>query len=128
VSNENADQVKAALRELNQQFGNEEQRGEDGKPFFELHLSNRLLFRRASGKVVGKTEFLGGLANNPFESRTTEEISVHVDGDRALVTLIVVGTLKADKSVHRYRNVRFFTQEGNRWLLDAWYNYEVTGL
>jgi ketosteroid isomerase-like protein len=68
------------------------------------------------------------LANNPFESRTSEDIAVHVDGDRALVTLIVVGTRRDDKSVHRYRNVHFFTQEGNRWLLDAWYNYEVTGL
>lgn len=128
MSNENADQVKAALEKLNQRFGDEEQRGEDGKPFFELHLSSNLLFRRASGKIVGKTEFLNGLANNPFESRTSEDIVVHVDGDRALATLIVIGTRRDDKSVHRYRNVRFFTQEGNRWHLDTWYNYEITGL
>ena len=128
MSNDNDKQVKVALEKLNQQFVDEEQRGKDGKPFFELHLSSNLLFRRASGKVVGKTDFLNGLANNPFESGTSEDIAVHVDGDRALVTLIVVGTRRDDKSVHRYRNVHFFTQEGNRWLLDAWYNYEVTGL
>lgn len=128
MNKEQIDRVNGELKKLNQQFGEEEQRGKDGKPFFELHLSSNLLFRRASGKVVGKTDFLNGLANNPFESRTSEDIVVHVDCNRAIVTLIVVCTRNDDKSVHRYRNVRFFTQESNRWFLDAWYNYEITGL
>lgn len=122
------DHITATLVELNRQLSAEEQRGEDGKPFLQSHLSDSLLFRRANGRVVGKTEFLAGMGANPFSSRTTEDIAVHVIADRALVTLIVVGTGKDDGSVHRYRNARFFTREGGAWLLDAWYNFEVTGL
>lgn len=122
------DLTTAALVELNQQLSDEEQRGEDGSPYLKSHLSDSLVFRRANGNVVGKPEFLKGLGGNPFKTRTTEEIAVHIVAERALVTLIVVGTRKDDGSVHRYRNARFFTREGGEWLLDSWYNFEVTGL
>lgn len=122
------DLIAAALVELNRQLNDAEQRGEDGKPFLTTRLSDSLIFRRANGKVVGKTEVLAGLGANPFKTRTIEEIDAHVIADRALVTLIVVGTRKDDGSVHRYRNARFFTRAGGEWLLDAWYNFEVTSL
>jgi hypothetical protein len=70
---------------------------------------------------------LEGLKNNPFSSRVPEEIAVTPQGDRALVTLIIVGT-KKDNSVHRYRNIRLFTHSADQWLLDFWYNYNITGL
>src|SRR5262249_22744826 len=66
-----------------------------------------------------------GLTDNSFESRVPEDIVPKVDGNRAVVTLMVVAKRKDDKSVHRYRNVRFFTRSGNGWSLDAWYNYEI---
>jgi len=48
--------------------------------------------------------------------------------DRALVTLILVGTRADDGSVHRYRNIRLFSRAADKWILEFWYNYEVTGL
>jgi hypothetical protein len=109
-----------------------EQAGDDqALEFFQAHLSDRLIFRRANGKIVGKSEpegFLSSLKKNPFSSRRPEDTSVTQLGDRALVTLIVVGTRADDDSVHRYRNIRLFTRAADKWILDLWYNYEVTGL
>ena len=88
-----------------------------------------LVFRRANGAVVGKKEFLTGLVKgNPFATRISDQISVNVVGDRALVTLIVVGTRADDNSIHHYRNIRFFSRPAGEWLVDGWYNYEVTGV
>ena len=123
--------TKNALIELNQQSVAEEQRGEAGKAFFQTHLSDQLLFRPASGKVVGKSGpegFLEGLKNNPFTSRVVEDISVGLMDDRALVTLIVVGKRRDDGSIHRYRNVRLFSRAGDDWIMEFWYHYEITGL
>ena len=55
-----------------------------------------------------------------------EEIAVTLLNDRALVTLIVVGTL-ADGAVKRYRNIRLFSRAGDDWKLELWYNYELSG-
>lgn len=123
--------AKNALIELNRRIGQMEQQGEAAQVFFQTHLSDQLIFRRASGKVVGKSGpggFLEGLKNNPFTSRVSEEISVQLMGDRALVTLIVVGTRADDRSVHRYRNVRLFSRARDNWIMEFWYNYEITSL
>lgn len=117
-----------ALVGLNTQIAQMEQQGESSREFFQKYLSDQLIFRRASGKVVDKSAFLEGLRNNPFASRVTEDISVDLLNDRALVTLIVIGTRKDDNSVHRYRNVRLFSRKGDDWILELWYNYDITGL
>jgi Domain of unknown function (DUF4440) len=118
-----------ALVELNKQIAEMEQQGEAAREFFQKHLSDQLIFRRASGKVVGKSGpegFLEGLKSNPFESRVAEDIDVSLQNDRALVTLIIVGTRKDDGSVHRYRNIRLFSRSSDNWILELWYNYEIT--
>lgn len=124
--------MKQQLVALNQSIGEMEQaRDEEAHKFFQAHLSDHLVFRRASGKIVGKSEpegFLDSLNRpRPFISLASEEISVTLIDDRALVTLIVVGT-RADGSVGRYRNIRLFSQAGNDWRLEFWYNYEITSL
>jgi hypothetical protein len=115
---------------LNRQIGEKEQQGVDAKEFFTELLSDDLVFRRASGNVVGKfgrDGFIEGLKDNPFKSRIAEDITAHPVGNRALVTLVVVGTRKDDGSVHRYRNIRLFSRRGSRWILECWYNYEIPG-
>ena len=72
--------------------------------------------------------FLANLKNNPFSSRRSEDISVTLFNDRALVTLIVIGERADDGSVHRYRNIRLFSRSADRWVLELWYNYELTSL
>jgi len=126
-----ADATKNALIELNKQIGEMEQQGVEARTFFDDHLSDQLIFRRASGKVVGKSEpegFVANLKNNPFSSRRSEDISVTLLNDRALVTLIAIGTRADDGSVHRYRNIRLFSRSADRWVLELWYNYELTSL
>ena len=120
-----------ALVELNKEIAQREQEGEAARTFFQKHLSDQLIFRRASGKVVGKSGpegFLDGLKSNPFKSRVAEDIAVNLLNDRALVTLIVVGTRKDDDSVHRFRNIRLFSRASDQWILELWYNYEITSL
>jgi hypothetical protein len=128
MSMENSDVIKESLEKLSRQIADEEQRGEAAIMFFKTHLSDQLIFRRANGKVVGKGKFLEELKNNPFRSRTGEMIEVNLLEDRALVTLIVVGTRADDGSVHYYRNIRLFTRSADNWLLEFWYNFEIIGL
>jgi hypothetical protein len=113
-----------------EQAGADEPRAEQVRRFFDTLLSDQLVFRRASGKIVGKSGdegFLEGLKNNPFKSRVPEDIVVKVLDDRVLVTLIIAATRKDDDSLHRYRNIRLFSRVKDRWTLELWYNYEVTG-
>ena len=43
------------LRDLNRRFSDEEQNGQTAEPFFERHLSEKLIFRRANGQTVEST-------------------------------------------------------------------------
>ena len=119
------------LAALNRRFAEmEQQSGREALKFFRVHLSHELIFRRANGNVVGKFEkegFLEGLSSNPFQSRAVEDMSVTQQGERALVTLTIVGTRKDEGSVHRYRNIRLFSRSGQHWIAEFWYNYELTG-
>ncbi|GEP61009.1 DUF4440 domain-containing protein [Reyranella soli] len=134
VSSDLDARAQQALVDLNKQFAVEEQQGDEEKwkdvarKFFEDHLSEHLLFRRANGQVVGKSEFLNGLMNNPFDRRVAEGISVSLQGNRALVTLVIEATRKDDKSTHRYRNIRMFSRASDQWIVEFWYNYEITGI
>jgi Domain of unknown function (DUF4440) len=101
--------------------------------FFEQHLSDQLIFRRADGTVAGKCEFideLGGGSNK----RTAEEVKrLSADGrqDCAMVTLIVVTKEESGSGVEierRFRNVRYFKKDDHRWIMHFWYNYELTSL
>lgn len=80
---------------LNTQFGEMEQRRDEGAvQFFRRYLSERLVFHRASGTVVGKSAFLEGLlGSDSFSRRESKDVKVGVIDERALVNLIVVATI-----------------------------------
>ena len=108
----------------------EQEGGARARQFFEARLADSLVFRRASGKVVGKFGpggFLATIDDNPFKSRELEDIVASPVDGRMLVSLIVVGTRKDDGSVHRYRNIRSFARPRGEWIMDFWYNYEIPG-
>lgn len=131
MANNNIEQIKQHLFDLNNQIAEMEQKGKAAQTFFDELLSDKLIFRRVSGKVIGKNgeeSFMGGLEKpSPFTSRQTEDVSVTLlDDDHALVTLIVVGN-KKDGSVGWYRNVRLFVHAGDKWVMEFWYNYEISG-
>lgn len=140
MANNDIELTKQQLIDLNEQIveteqtisAMEEKEKKAALKFFDELLSDQLIFRRASGAVVGKFEpeggFMGSLEKaSPFKDRVSEDIKVTLIEDRALVTLFVVGT-KSDGTVGRYRNIRMFSRFGDDWVLEFWYNYEVTSL
>src|SRR3954454_9469746 len=59
--------------------------------FFEQHLSDQLIFRRADGTVAGKCEFITGLGGGS-NKRTVDEVRRLSGDDRqdcSMITLIV---------------------------------------
>ena len=91
-------------------------------------LSPSLIFRRADGSVADKDTFMRGLQTpSPFAKRESHDVVVTITGDRALVTLLVIGT-KHDGSAGRYRNVRLFFRSGAAWQLEFWFNDDVSAL
>src|SRR5262249_38069014 len=112
------DAMKRQLAELNVAIGEMEQTsGEEAAAYFNDCLSNQLVFRRASGAVVGKHVFIDSTKGaSAFRWRRSEDISVTFVDYCALATLVVVGLLKKDDKVHRYRNLRLFRHTANRWL------------
>jgi Domain of unknown function (DUF4440) len=122
--------INQKLTELNKEIGEMEQEGADAEDYFKDLLSDNLVFRRASGKVASKNDFLETLKEgSPFSSRQTEDIVVNpMVGDRILVTLIVTTTRKDNEFKQRFCNVRLFSHSGESFILEFWYNYEATDL
>jgi hypothetical protein len=136
MNQEEIEKAKSELTELNTKIAEMEQlRDESATNFFKSLISDQLIFRRADGSVVGKggsnpdqKGFIDSLSGkNPFVSREVQDIEVYLFESRALVTLIV-RTTKADGTQNRYGNIRLFSNSGAGWILEFWYNYDITGL
>lgn len=114
------------LETINSELADWEQ-ARDEKAFRNLDelLSPDLLFHRADRTVVGKKEFMEGLSGiSPFVKRESSHVAVVLREQRALATLFVT-TTKADGSVNRYRNIRWFAHDGIRWRLEYWFNEDI---
>lgn len=114
------------LIELNRAVADLEQR-RDADAVGQLNslISPDLIFRRATGQVVSKSQFMHDLQEpSPFASRESEDIHVDVIGSRALVTLTVV-TTKQDGAFAHFRNVRVFFRHGEAWSLEVWFNEKL---
>jgi hypothetical protein len=123
------EQMRQELVTLSQRIDEMEQRRDlEALEFFNQHLANQLVCRRASGVVMGKygqQGFMRALtAPSRFAAVRSADIDVNLLGTRALVTLEVIATSRAG-SEHRYCNVRMFSRIANRWLLELWYDYEI---
>lgn len=124
----NPESITQQMINLNIEIGDMEQQGVDATAYFTKLLSEQLIFRRATGKAVSKEDFIKNLARgSPFTSCHAEDIVVNPIGDRILITL-VVATTKPDGSEQRYRNIRLFSQSDKDFILEFWYNYELTSL
>jgi hypothetical protein len=128
VGPDQADDTKL-LRSINLDVATWEQaRDAEARGKLDELLSPQLLFRRADGTVVGKKEFMDALAGpSPFATRASRSVVVEPRGDRAVCTLIVTTTKEAGP-VNHYRNIRWFARTEDRWLLEYWFNDDVTDL
>lgn len=97
--------------------------------FFSAYLADQVVVRRASGAVLGKygeQGFMRSLsAPSPFATLRVADIAVQLVGTRALVTVMVLGVLRADGSEHRWRSVRLFGRAPNAWQLELWHDTEI---
>lgn len=113
---------------LNIQIGDLESAGEAQK--LADILATKLAFRRANatiddrGTVGGKAPdgFLDKVVPGP---RVTEVESIHLYGDRAVVTCIVTMPLDPPDKRKKYHNVRLFIREKDGWKLLGWANEEI---
>ncbi len=106
------------LKKSNIEIGAAESAGT--KQFFEELLAPAFAFRRASGVIVNRTEFIDAI--KPSARRDTKIEAVTFLGDnRALVTCIV--TMEVDGERRSFHNVRLFVRRpGENWKLLAWAN------
>lgn len=96
-------------------------------------LSDDLLFRRANGSIVTKTQYLEQLENpqNSYDYLESENIEASVNENAgqktAVVSLLVVARgQKGDTSFAGvFHNVRLFVKEAEGWRCRVWLNTKV---
>lgn len=96
-------------------------------------LDEGLSFRRASGQIVGREEFLTDLRapGNSFDCLESDVVEVTVFENTAIVVLVVRarGTRGGDHFEGRYRNIRLFIRdpEVNEgvWRCAMWLNTRI---
>lgn len=115
-------EVTALLREFLDAAG----RGEPA--VFEKFFADDVIYTRATGAVIHKTDIMEGLGNlrPTAESKTTysgDDITVHEYGDTMVVAFRLVGrTDHPDGKTETtyYRNMGTFLRRGGRWQVVAW--------
>lgn len=106
----------ATLRKINVDIGVAESVGDRAR--LNEILASRFAFRRASGQLVNREEYLDKVAPSPQRGTRVDELAIF--GDRAVVMCVV-----EQDGVH-YHNIRLFVREGGEWRLLGWAN-ERTG-
>jgi len=94
--------------------------------FFETLLSEDLVFRRASGKFVDKTQYLQDLPQTSYHLlEVTSQHLIPINNNIAYTISRVVAIGKTTKGVEfggTFINVRFYRFEDEKWTLYAWHN------
>ena len=117
------------LKQLNENLGKAEKSKD--KDFFEKYLSDNLIFRRASGIINNKKEFLEGLMKDSIIyheiSTVVRDIFISEQTNLAMVTALVYAKLTNEgKDIEgNFMNIRVFRMDGDVWKLISWYNYKV---
>ena len=114
------------LTELNEQMAEQERRGDDeAATFFRTILADDLIFRRASGAVVTKQQFLYDLTPDAFEVLNSSINGIQVHGEVAVVTVMVEAKRRGQEQEKQYLNVRRFVRRRGQWQLEGWLNTEM---
>jgi catechol 2,3-dioxygenase-like lactoylglutathione lyase family enzyme len=118
-------QLTVGLRELNIHLA-EAEKGHDIALLREI-LHDKLLFRRASGVVVTKEQYLEAVPKRIYDRLDSELIEIDEKDDTALVTVIVraEGTDGDKPFSGSFRNTRLFVREDGRWLCLTWLNARI---
>jgi hypothetical protein len=106
---------EAELVRLNEQIGAAEQNGE--AEFLRGVLAEELVFRRASGSVVSKEQYLADVTKNMFE-RESKNIKVTFDEENNLALVVLVVHARGSD----FQNLRVFRRRENGWQCLVWFN------
>jgi glyoxylase I family protein len=114
--------VKQDLRELNVRIGVAEK--DHDLQYLRDVLHEELVFRRADGTVVGKVEYLDGLAARSYDLMDVEVLDVQEGAESAVVDVVVTarGTSGGKPFGGSFRNVRTFVRDNGRWRCRVWIN------
>jgi hypothetical protein len=120
------------IRALNAQMHAEEKRGADGLGFYRELLDQTLRFRRASGAVATRDEYLIDLANPANRRDQIDPVgpidcTVYENTAVASVLLRVKGINAGAPFAGLFRNVRIFHRDApdKPWRLKIWFNDKV---
>lgn len=108
------------LKKLNLEITAAEDRG-DSK-WLEGVIGSELAFRRASGALVGRDQFLKDVKARDKTSTKIESVKLY-GKDRAIVTSIV--TMKIDGNDTSFHNLRMFVRHKDTWQLIGWANEKL---
>lgn len=121
------------VRKLSARIDAEEKFGPGGIDFFRETLAQTLRFRRASGAIVTRDEYLIDLANPANRRDKIEPVgdidcSVYENTAVASVLLHVEGSNSGQSFKGRYRNLRIFRREAadKPWRMEFWFNDKVS--
>lgn len=128
---EEMNEVERQLVDLNTKLAEAEKRHHDEDIVFLMRVfSDDLIFRRASGQIVKKKEFLWDLIQpeNTFEYLIPESnVKPIVYEDTAVISLLVKAKgMRGNKGFEGvYRNTRLFQKREGDWQLALWFNTRI---
>lgn len=89
-------------------------------------LADDLTFRRVSGAIVTKDEYMSELvkAENTYEYLHSENVKAQINEDAALVSLVVRAKGKRGEKEFegKFRNLRVFILKEDKWQCAVWHN------
>jgi len=102
--------------------------GHGDRQVFDRFFADDVIYTRATGIVIGKSDIMKGLgkptpASQPTSTYSAEDIMVHEYGDTAIVAFrLEARTLEADGKVEtaHFRNTGTFLKRNGQWQAVAW--------
>jgi ketosteroid isomerase-like protein len=96
----------------------------EDKNIFHDFFADDVIYTRASGLVINKADIMKSLdeppsAKEPAATYAAQDVTVHSDGDVAIVNFKLVQKL-SDGTSKQYRNTGTFITRNHRWQAIAW--------
>ncbi|HEV3141118.1 MAG TPA: nuclear transport factor 2 family protein [Vicinamibacterales bacterium] len=99
----------------------------EDKRIFNAFFADDVIYTRASGIVIGKTDIMKALdvppkADDPTSSYTGEDVTVRraIGGDNVVIVAFRLVQRLSDGTINRYRNTGTFVRRNGRWQAVAW--------
>lgn len=114
-----------ALRHVNIEIGEAEEAHDVDR--LEEILHEDLIFRRADGTIVTKSQYLAAVPTREYETLDSEIVEIDEGKDSAVVIVIVTaaGLANGKRFGGTFRNARVFVNENDRWQCRLWLNTRV---